>query len=44
VETLKREDYDSAWIGQPVTVLYAPNKVKRNTVYEFGGYKVLPGI
>jgi len=40
VEALKRVDYDSTRIGQPVTVLYAPNKVKRNTMYELGGYGV----
>ena len=31
-------DYERASINQPVTVLFAPTKPQRSTVYEFGGY------
>jgi hypothetical protein len=32
--------WSHATAGQPVTVLYAPDNPKRNTVYELGGYRV----
>ncbi len=32
--------WSSAWVGQPVTVLYAVRNPKRSTTYEYGGYKV----
>lgn len=35
-----RADWERASDGQPVTVLYAFNKPKRSTVYEYGGYRV----
>jgi hypothetical protein len=35
-----RMDWQGATEGQPVTILYAFNKPKRSTVYEFGGYRV----
>ena len=38
VEVARAADYDRASINQPVTVLFAPTKPKRSTVYEFGGY------
>jgi hypothetical protein len=38
VEVPQVADYDGASIHQPVTVLFAPTKPKRSTIYEFGGY------
>ena len=38
MEVERAADYDRAHINQPVTVLFAPTKPRRSTVYEFGGY------
>jgi len=32
--------WNQATAGEPVTVLYAPDKPKRSTIYEYGGYSV----
>jgi len=38
VELACAADYDCASINQPVTVLFAPTRPQRSTVFEFGGY------
>jgi hypothetical protein len=40
IEVWNAADWHLAVEGQPVVILYAPGHPKRNTVYEFGGYRV----
>jgi len=39
-EIWNKAAWDLAKEGQQVTVLYAPAKPARSTLYEFGGYRV----
>jgi hypothetical protein len=44
IQVYNHKKWNMASVGEPVTVLYAPDKLKRSTVYEYGGYELKRGF